>query len=194
MQATIKWSIEECYRQDRRLEGNDAWFLTEPELIFNHLRAVPRSRQLIDRARLADPAPLLFSAWIEDLRPLMGPGSDIVTVEISNALRKIWGTDAYISVVRDKRERAVDLQMASPQTLFDMDPESAPIPAAPVQASDWSGLLGAVGLRLDAAEDYGGRPATDAALAKTRSLLQNAFALNVQIISGRWLGTTGAKR
>ena len=71
-QTTIKWSIEEAYKVDEALHEADAWTLTEPELVYQHLRMHPKSRELIDRVRSGRLPELVASAWIPDLH--LAPG------------------------------------------------------------------------------------------------------------------------
>jgi HD superfamily phosphohydrolase len=194
-QATIKWAIEECYVKDERLHDADAWCLTESELIFEHLRRYPRSRTLIDRVRLARPAPLLFSAWLGDLRPLVGRGSERATADLCTALAEIWGVDVYVSLVRDKRERQIRLPLAEPQSLLDIgmmeSNEDGPGDVSGGQTGSWGGLLGAVGLRLDDDTRYVARRPGAELLSQTRDVLDHLLGVQIAELKATWIGVGG---
>jgi hypothetical protein len=194
-QATIKWAIEECYRDDTALSEPNAWCLTEPELLFGHLRQHKYARLLIDRVRLGTFPDLLFSAWVDDLTPLLGADSQNVTEKLCSSLADVWSTDAYVSFNVDKRERRIDLPSGPVRTLFDIDLDLRAEPAAvpseegprPTRARK-PGLLGGIGMRLRAVPGRSGSPNRDEALGRTRDVLEDAFGSGVSRLAGTWLG------
>jgi hypothetical protein len=190
-QATIKWALEECYRDDETLSEPNAWCLTEPELIFGHLRHHPYARLLIDRVRMGSFPDLLFSAWIDDLGALVGPGSLDATEKLCSALSEIWCTDVYVSFIIDKRERRISLPAAPVRTLFDLEPEEA-APAGDAGAEAVTegkpGVLGAIGMRLRPDAPTGRPPSRVEALARTQDALEGILGPVLAHLDTAWLG------
>ncbi len=192
-QATIKWALDVCYRADPALSEPNAWTLTEPELVFLHLLRHPDSKRLMNRVRGGSLPNLLFSAWVEDLSPLLGADSAAVSDKLCAALSDAWRTDVYVSFNVDKRERAVRLPAAPASTLFDPPVDDAPAPGAAARPVDQTrgskpGLLGAVGMLLHEVPERRGRPAPDVALAATRAALEDAFGPVIDALDTAWLG------
>ena len=145
-QTAMKWAIEECADHDPALRSKAAWRLTDPELTFEHLRRRPFSRMLVDRLRVGSPPDLLFSAWLEDLSPLMGTSSGNVITQLSRCLSELTNTEVYVNYYADKRIRLLGSRIAMRPTLFDGVPSES-VGSDPVSRKDShsrAGVLGAL--------------------------------------------------
>jgi hypothetical protein len=110
-QTAVKWAIELCAQDDshRVLREPEAWTITEPEMIFDHLRQVPESRVLIDDLRRGRVPTLLASARLSDISGLTS-GQQLRNVRslASAALR----ADCFVNFYADKRARRIHLPRA----------------------------------------------------------------------------------
>ncbi|HET6297010.1 MAG TPA: HD domain-containing protein [Kribbella sp.] len=190
-QATIKWALEECSKVDPELRESSAWTLTEPELVHEHLRMHAKSRELIDSFRLGRPAPLLLSAWIDDLSPLMGSNSEKNTVVLCDRLGALFGCDVYINFYVDKRERPIRLPQTLSPTLFD-DVEEIPYPPSshelpqPKSIAATPGVLGVIGTPRAIARN---RDAKSTLITSAIEVLSDVLLQDVETADTRWLGT-----
>jgi HD superfamily phosphohydrolase len=120
-QAAIKWAIEVCASEDQDLSNQSAWRLTDPMLTFEHLRRNPFARKLIDRVRIGKPPELLFSAWVEDLSPLLGEGSSETIYAICQEVSALSNMEVYVNYYLDKRERSISLDVSKSTSLLASD-------------------------------------------------------------------------
>lgn len=109
-QTAVKWAIDLCSLHDGHqvLRRPEAWVLTEPELIFEHLRLVDESKRLIDDLRLGRLPDLVACAWHSDLRHFVREGSRAVRA-FSHRVTEALGVECYVNFYVDKRERAIRL-------------------------------------------------------------------------------------
>jgi len=109
-QTAVKWAIELCGRDPdhESLYAASAWALTEPELIYGHLRQVPQSRALIDDLRLGLLPKLICCLGHDDLTSLMHGGIRAVS-EMCALVSSRIGYDCYANFYVDKRERQIRL-------------------------------------------------------------------------------------
>lgn len=120
-QTAIKWAIEVCALEDQDLSDRSAWRLTDPMLTFEHLRRNSFARMLIDRVRIGKPPELLFSAWIDDLSPLMGEGSKETINLICQEMSALTNMEVYVNYYIDKRERPIKFNHSKSTSLFGSD-------------------------------------------------------------------------
>ncbi|HSH61827.1 MAG TPA: hypothetical protein VK988_19710 [Acidimicrobiales bacterium] len=140
-QTALKWAIDEYLAVNPDfLNDPRTWTLTEPELVFERLRAEPRSCQLVDRLRLGRVPELLASAWIADASELTRPGGKTMT-RLIEALRAEIGPDIYANYYLDKRERPIRLRTSKVLTLFG----EPPVTQESESAGSSSAIVGVVG-------------------------------------------------
>jgi len=197
VQTALKWAIEECARGDTGLASRAAWRLTEPMLVFEHLRKVPFARMLVDRIRLGNPPKLLFSAWIHDLRPVLGRGGADVLRTMSSDIAELTQMDVYINYYVDKRERSISMEASLDTSLLGSCTEDRSMKDAILHAgSQPSGIVGAIAIsravrhdsRPDGAEDVvpARRHFTEGALS---SILKNHLGFPARALSIGWIGS-----
>lgn len=189
-QTTIKWALEECYHEAHDLHAERAWTLTEPELIHEHLLAYKRSGELIKMARSARFPKLVFSAWVTDVRALMGDGSEAKIAELRKHLSDIFCTDMYVNFYVDKRERRIKLPSSKEQTLFDIVREDVPEENTPhcVQPEGVPGIIGAVGASLSGRSRRTSTVDRKHLLDDAADVLQSVLNTPVVEIRNTWLG------
>lgn len=173
-QAALKWAIDEyaVFNPDF-LNDPRTWTLTEPELVFEHLRTAPRSRELVDRLRLGRVPELLATAWIKDASELTKPGGKGM-VRLIEALRADLGPDVYANYYLDKRERSIRLAKSTVPTLFEA---AAPSHRESESYGPPSAVIGIVGTAR----------ARRTKRELIRAALESVFGI-VETVSLGWLG------
>jgi hypothetical protein len=138
-QSATKWAIALASESEPRLAECASWTLTEPELVFEHLRTHSQARELIDGVRLGAPPPLLVRIEVDDVSPLLDraglPRLHDVALEITALVRK----PTFINFYVDKGPRPVDLPLAGEPTDLAFGGQSE-------MASGRRALAGAVGV------------------------------------------------
>lgn len=119
VQTAIKWAIEEYSKTSDELSSIGAWKLTDPMLIFDHLRKSPFSRMLIDRIRLGRPPEILFSAIFEDVSALITKGSEITINALCEEIARITNYDVYVNYYLDKSDRSISISPSNVTSLFE---------------------------------------------------------------------------
>jgi hypothetical protein len=107
-QAAIKWAIAHAARSEPELAAPASWTLTEPELVFEHLRQDAFARDLVDSVRLGSPPRLVFSANVADVSPLLRTSREeieMVCTEASNLVHR----PVFLNFYLDKADRQIDL-------------------------------------------------------------------------------------
>ena len=109
-QTAVKWAIDLCSLDDDHgvLRSPRAWVMTEPELVFGHLRLVEESRRLIDDLRLGRLPEFVACAWHGDLRRFLRGGSSAVNA-FADRVTKALEVTCYANFYIDKRERSICL-------------------------------------------------------------------------------------
>ena len=205
-QTTLKWAIEECVRDDATLRSLRAWCLTEPELVFEHLHRNNFSRELVRRVRLARPPEILFSAWMEDVSPLIGKGSQTITERLAESLQQLTNMEVYINFYADKRKREFDLDSSSQLALWDTSVAHAGSQAGDTTTSKMGspGIVGGVALsravrracagRGKSVGSNDGQDESDLAIRSysaesLREAVESAIGQRAVAFSTSWLGT-----
>jgi hypothetical protein len=194
-QAAFKWAIDVCAQSDRELQSVQSWRLTDPELVFEHLRRDPFGAALVDRVRGGKPPELLFTAWVNDLGPLIGPRGQDVIGTLSQLLEETTGMKVYVNYYVDKRQRHVRLEPSQEPVLFETPATLADPKIGRLQA----GILGVVAMTQ--AEFVGAKAITtleaDVAGAKRafkreslQDILQRVLQQEVPLIAVQgWIGS-----
>ena len=197
-QSALKWAIAVCARGDKALQTIQGWTLTDPQLMFDHLRRNPFAALLVDRVRKCRPPELLFSAWIDDLSPLLGRNGGDLLIALRTCLDERTGMKVYVNYYLDKRHRDVRMPLSQERTLFQDTFLSGEIPTGPQR----SGVLGVVGVSeaeyTGALGTVGAVPAAGArnrsfSVSDFRRVLESAFSQEVQAVSQGWIGALAAR-
>lgn len=197
-QTAIKWAIEECAKEDPALAEPGAWRLTDPTLTFEHLRRVPFSKALVDRVRLGKPPELLFSAWIDDVTPLMGRNSQTTISKLCERISHLSNLDVYVNYYLDKRQRPITFDVSKRSSfLFGNDSNTDADLTPDNNSQKRRAVIGMVGINRVERYATSGSTMKDAQkLAKRRldepsaiAILQDVFSQAVQHFSLSWLGT-----
>lgn len=198
-QTSLRWAIETASVQDASLTDASAWTLTEPELVHEHLRLVGMARFLVDRVRMSMPPRLLFSAWTDDMSPLLRrDGGDSIS-RFSKRLNDLTNGLTYANFYVDKRERPIRIAPSFQKSLFDDDQEGsvellANESTVGVQHSGISGLVGAVYITNAAVGHPTGASSRQGfrapELREIVAALRDELAIEPSNISSSWLGDT----
>lgn len=200
-QTTIKWAIEECAKEDPSLAESGAWRLTDPMLSFEYLRKSAFSRLLIDKVRLGKPPELLFSAWVEDLSPLVGKDSDATISNLCQQISDLINMDVYVNYYLDKRQRPITFDLSNRSSfLFGNTGEDAVSPSQ-VCSGKRSGVIGVIGVnRVERFATMASTPIEGQKLTKRPlrlesivEILQNLLGQPIDTVSLNWVGTSNAK-
>jgi len=194
-QAALKWAIEERALEDTQLRHKSAWALTDPELMFEHLRRSAFSRLLVDRLRAASPPQLLFSAWLDDLSGLVGPRCGDTISTLCADISELANAEVYVNYYPDKRLRPVRLDMTDGSGLFERAGRAGTVgPQSPRAA--WSGLIGGIFTSRVERVQAGGGTGTKARLSKRAvqlddlvRILRKHLGCQPRACALRWLGT-----
>jgi HD superfamily phosphohydrolase len=206
-QTTLKWAIEESVRDDPTLRSPRAWCLTEPELVFEHLHRNKFSRELVRRVRLARPPEILFSAWLEDVSPLVGTGSETITEKLVESLQQLTNMEVYINFYADKRKREFDLDPSSQLGLWGTSSPHAHAQADenPISKMGTRGIVGGIALsrtvrracagRGNSVGANNGRNGSDLAIKSfsadsLQKEVESAIGQRPVAFSTNWLGTS----
>jgi hypothetical protein len=195
-QTAIKWAIEDCALEDDSLTTPGAWRLTEPVLMFEHLRQKPFSKMLVDRVRLGKPPELLFTAWVEDLTPFFGKQSRQTISDLCDGISQLTNMEVYVNYYLDKRERAIHMRSTEYRSLLSVD--SPPEPASDMSNAHQrpSGIVGMIG--VSRIERYRHQSVqSDQSLlsrnpldhSKAISLLENVLKQKLLAFSSGWVDT-----
>ncbi len=144
-QSTYKWAIEQCASSQPELRSQRAWRITDPEMVFDHLRRDPLARLLVDRVRRGRPPELLFSAWFRDLSPVLGVAGPDITRNIAESIEAGIGMKVYVNYYLDKRARRIQLGESKEPVLFDSK-VSHPLDEGCIDVMSCPGLVGVVGI------------------------------------------------
>jgi len=169
--------------------------MSEPQLI-EELRKYDMSKRLIDQVRLNNPGRLVLSAWISDVSPLLGPGSEKVLDGIAREIGYKLGEEVYVNYYVDKRERKLNLPRSSRPVLFDDD--DLPVDGAIAQAASPepegpSGIVGVISLPArwsgsgEVGQD-GPMPKKHLDLDDAARVLASYFGAHPDAISSKWIG------
>jgi hypothetical protein len=199
-QTALKWAIEVCAGSDPALKNASGWLLTDPELLFEHLRGEPFARMLVDRVRRGRPPELLFSAWIDDLSPLLGQSSGEIMSRVRVLLEERCGMKIHINFYVDKRKRNIRMGFSQEPVLFSSSMEPTFGQQSAVKPPP-CGVLGIVGIgEGDYVGAYGkADPKRDPTSRKRgfgaeefREVLEVALGQKLRAASNSWVGTQGA--
>ncbi len=196
-QTAIKWAIEEHAKIDGALATPGAWVLTDPMLVFEHLRNSKFSRMLIDSVRAGRPPMLMFSAWIDDLSPILGEGSERVIATLCEELGDVFKMKVYVNYYLDKRHRSVGIVTSRQASLFDEVYKSERTFPEAVDVGTKGGIIGAIAV-TEAAHPHPEVQQISAARpivpeGKLEDIVQRSFRSKPIAISRRWLGTRRAR-
>lgn len=201
-QTAIKWAIEECAKEDRSLAKPGAWRLTDPMLSFEHLRKTSFSRLLIDKVRLGRPPELLFSAWVEDLSPLVGENSEATINLLCQQISDLINMDVYVNYYLDKRQRPISFELSSRSSfLFSSNGENAETPLRVTSTGKRSGVLGVIGVnRVERFATTASTAIDGQKLAKRPlreesviEILEKTLAQPINTLSLGWVGTSSTQ-
>jgi HD superfamily phosphohydrolase len=194
-QATIKWAIEECAREDESLLAERAWCLTDSELVFERLRRHPFARKLVDRVRIGKPPDILFSAWIDDLSPLLGKDGARVSATICQEISELTNKAVYLNYYVDKRERVTQIPRSRESSLLNWPPSNTgPSCTAPKQTP--RGIIGIISLprferSTESSTDVTSLAARPIELSCILKILQRTFGEEPKQYTSGWVGTRG---
>lgn len=194
-QTAFKWAIDVCSRQDKELQSLQSWRLTDPELVFEHLRREPFAAALVDRVRKGRPPGLVFSARIADLGPLLhDAGTRAVTDTLQQVLEARTGMKVCMNYYLDKRYRRIRLEPSRHPVLFE---EPTKPSHSGVEPGALGGILGAVG--VSQAEFVGSTNAAagvDTAVGRRvldceeiRDILENTLGQEIPCVARGWIGS-----
>ena len=133
-QSAIKWAISEAATIEPDLSESKSWTLTEPELVFEHLRRHPSACRLVDSVRLGQPPELHLLYRVSDISPLLKRGGAQRMRAVCEEAEALVGYPLFCNFYKDKAERPVTLA----------SPEESQIPAS--ANSDESCSPGVIGL------------------------------------------------
>lgn len=111
-QSATKWAIALAAESEPLLAKRASWTLTEPELVFEHLRHHPRSRELIDGVRLGSPPPQLLKIEVKDITPILNPPGLRRIAKTAHEIGELMQKPAYINFYIDKGPRPIALPRA----------------------------------------------------------------------------------
>jgi hypothetical protein len=117
-QSALKWAIEVCAQSDATLRDPDAFLMTDPVLLFDHLRQQKFSRVLVDQVRKGSPPELLFSAWVDDLSPLVDQRAGTTMNRIRTQVEDGTGMRVYVNYYLDKRIRNIRMKLSQQPMLL----------------------------------------------------------------------------
>jgi hypothetical protein len=200
-QTSIKWAIEECAKEDLSLAEPGAWVLTDPMLSFEHLRKPAFSRLLLDKVRIGKPPELLFSAWLEDLSPLLGVSSESTIKLMCQQISDLINMDVYVNYYLDKRQRPIRFDLSNHSlSLFgsngaNSESTLSPSPAGKPQPS---GVLGVIGVnRVEKYATQASNAIEEQKLAKRAfreeslvGILESVLCQPIRNFSPGWIGTS----
>lgn len=129
-QTAIKWAISEAAKCERELAEATSWTLTEPELVFDHLRHHPTSRRLVDSVRLGAPPEAVLVLRVRDISPLVDQGAGERMRVLCEHAESLVGYPVFCNFYKDKAEREVTLPAV----------DQKPAPPPPVR--DRPGVVG----------------------------------------------------
>lgn len=197
-QSAIKWAIDHAGRTQDELAQPSGWTLTEPELVFQHLRLDPFSRALVDGVRIGSPPTLIFSADVEDLTPLLLSGSRARLRTFCAEVAELVRNPVFLNFYVDKGDRAIDLPMSeypgqlAAESAADRDP-----PAEGATATGrLQGVVGLISISADSGDPFTrdrlgpGRPSPQ----DIACLLADGLGLKPKTVSGRWARPSAAKQ
>jgi HD superfamily phosphohydrolases len=108
-QTAIKWAISEAAKCERELAESASWTLTEPELVFDHLRRYSTSRRLVDSVRLGSPPEAVLIMRARDITSLLDPGGGERMKALCERVEPLVGYPVFCNFYKDKTERMVTL-------------------------------------------------------------------------------------
>lgn len=108
-QTAIKWAISEAAKCEPELSEPASWTLTEPQLVFDHLRQHTASRRLVDSVRLGSPPDAMLVLRVRDISSLLAPGAGQRMQTLCERVEGLVGYPVFCNFYKDKAERVVTL-------------------------------------------------------------------------------------